>query len=283
VGQVMIAIGKTNKMSVLRKVEQGYYLDGGENGDILLPMRESVRPLRDSETVEVFIYHDSEDRLVATMRPPTVEVGYAALLSVVSVTSFGAFLDWGLARDVLCPLSEQVVPMKKGGEYLVYAYIDQKTGKVTVSSKLHKFVRRYDGDLQVGQPVGLVIADKTEIGYSVIINNSWWGLIYDNEIFQTVTKGDFRTGYVKKIRDDGKVDCALQKAGFDRISGIAGDILEELQKSGGFIALNDRSSPRDIYARFQVSKKAFKSAVGTLYKSRIVTIEDGGIKLVEEE
>jgi len=272
-------IGKLNNLRVVKEVDFGLYLDGGEHGEILLPLRYVPDGAKPDDILEVFIYLDSEDRIIATTEKPFAMVDEFAYMKVVSVNSVGAFLDWGLMKDLLVPFREQKQTMEENKYYLVYVYVDMDTKRIAASAKIDKYLDNVFADYEVGQEVDLLIANKTDLGFTAIINHSHWGIIYENEVFKTLKKGQHVTGYIKKIRDDEKIDLSLQKPGFDKVDNISKDILAKLQSNNGFIAVTDRSHPEIIYQMFGISKKAFKMAVGTLYKSRLITLEQNGIYL----
>jgi len=272
-------IGKLNNLRVVKEVDFGLYLDGGEHGEILLPLRYVPDGAKPDDILEVFIYLDSEDRIIATTEKPFAMVDEFAYMKVVSVNSVGAFLDWGLMKDLLVPFREQKQTMEENKYYLVYVYVDMDTKRIAASAKIDKYLDNVFADYEVGQEVDLLVANKTDLGFTAIINHSHWGIIYENEVFKTLKKGQHVTGYIKKIRDDEKIDLSLQKPGFDKVDNISKDILAKLQSNNGFIAVTDRSHPEIIYQMFGISKKAFKMAVGTLYKSRLITLEQNGIYL----
>jgi uncharacterized protein len=212
-----------------------------------------------------------------------VSVEEFALLEVVSVTSVGAFLNWGLPKDLFVPFREQRKPMEAGNKYLVYVYLDIETKRIAASSKIENYLNNVPVDYDENEEVDLIIVNKTDLGYNAIIDNSHLGILYRNEVFQTLNPGDRMTGYIKKIRSDGKIDLCLQKAGYEKIGELADQIIAALNKNDGFLPLNDKSSPNEIYKAFKISKKNFKVAIGTLYKNRLITLEDKGIKLISEK
>lgn len=275
----MVAIGKFNTLRVVRKCDFGVYLDGEELGEILLPNRDVPRHCRPGDMLEVFILLDSEDRLLATTQTPYATVGQVAFLKVVSITAVGTFLDWGLPKDLLAPFPEQQQRMEKGRSYLVFVYLDEESQRIAASSKLEKFLDTQPIDVKEGQQVELVIDDQTEIGYKVVINDSYWGILYNNEVFQRLHKGQRLPGFIKKLRDDGKIDCCLQQSGYKKVNEAAWKILEILHTHDGFLPITDKSSPEEIYAVLGISKKTYKKAAGALYKQQHITIEKNGIKL----
>ena len=279
----MVAIGKTNTLRVVKEVDFGLYLDGGEEyGEILLPIRYVPAGTEVDHYLDVFIYLDSEDRIIATTEEPLAEVGDFASLKVVSVNKIGAFLDWGLMKDLLVPYSEQRVAMKEGLNYFVHIYLDPETGRIVASAKTNKFLDNVPPKYEVGEEVDLIIGEKSELGMKVVINKTHSGLIYQNEIFQKIRIGQKMKGYIKQVREDDKIDVALQPSGYDHVVGVAGEILRKIEKSGGFLEVNDKSSPELIKEVFGISKKVFKKAVGALYKDRLIRFDKGGISLVKE-
>jgi predicted RNA-binding protein (virulence factor B family) len=279
----MTDIGKFNKLTVKKKVKPGLYLDGNELGDILLPRRYCKQSYNTGDIIEVFVYRDSEDRLVATTEKPYAAVGEVAFLKVVMVNKFGAFLDWGLPKDLLVPFREQKGKMIKDQSYMVYIYLDLKTDRIIASTKLGKFLNKRPPKYDTGEQVELLIYQETEMGYKAIINNSHWGLLYKQDIYRKLKFGQTIPGYISKLREDGKIDISLQKPGYEKVEELSEKILKILREKGGFISLTDNTAPKIIYSLFGVSKKTFKKAVGALYKNRRITIEPDGIKLIEKE
>lgn len=275
----MAEIGKMNRLPVIRELEFGVYFDGGDLGKILLPRRQVERPYQSGEVVEVFIYRDSEDRLLATTRRPYAEVGEFAWLKAAAVTEFGAFLEWGLPKDLLVPFREQKQRMEAGNFYLVYIYLDDKTGRIVASAKLDKFINPHPPEYQPGQEVELLIHQQTDIGYSAIVNQAHWGLLYQSEVFQKLVPGQKLGGYIAKVREDGKIDLTLHQPGYDRVEAVAENIVRRLIEAGGFLAITDKSAPEKIYQLFGVSKKTYKMAVGSLYKQKLIILEKDGIRL----
>jgi len=276
----MTEIGKINHLYVVKEVDFGIYLDGGDLGEILMPKRYVPEGTQPEDTIDAFIYLDSEDRLVATTEKPFAMVEEFALLEVVSITPVGAFLNWGLPKDLFVPFREQRQPMEEGKKYLVYVYVDVNTKRIAASSKIENYLDNLPMDYDEGEDVDLIIVNETDLGYNAIIDNSHMGVIFKNEVFQPLNPGDKIQGFIKKIRYDGKIDLCLQKAGYEKISEFADKIIAELQKQNGFLALTDKSTPEEIYQAFKFSKKNFKAAIGALYKKRIITLEDNGIKLL---
>jgi predicted RNA-binding protein (virulence factor B family) len=276
----MAEIGKISGLKVVRTTGAGVYLDGGALGEIFMPRDHMSGDYRSGDLVEVFIFPDTGDRLLATTGRPYAAVGDFALLKVASLTPVGAFLDWGLKKDLLVPFSEQKERMVEGRSYLVYVYLDEKRNRIVASSKLGRFLDKSPVDFREGQPVDLLIFRRTEIGYTAIINNSRRGMLYRNETFQPLSAGQRIRGFIKKVRPDGKIDLCLQKPGREKVDDVADKIMDALKKSKGFVSVTDKSPPDVIYRLFGASKKTYKKAIGALYKDRLITIEQNGIRLV---
>lgn len=277
----MAEIGKLNNLIVLKKVDFGVYFDGEELGEILLPKRYVPANLEIDDVIEVFIYRDSEDRLIATTEKPTAVVGEFALLKVVSATKFGAFLDWGLPKNLLVPYREQRRILEEGKSYVVYIYLDEKSQRITASTKIDKFLDLKPTSFNEGDEVDLLIYEKTNIGYKAIIEGTHSGILYDNEVFQKLEIGQHTKGYIRKIREDQKIDLRLQKSGYENVDEVMGKLLAKLKEQNGFIPVNDKSPPEVISETFGISKKTFKKSIGALYKQRLIVMDDEGIKLTE--
>ena len=276
----MVNIGKVNHLKIVKEVDFGMYLDGGEDfGEILLPLRYITPACIVDESVDVFIYLDSEDRIIATTDFPLAMVDDFALLEVIDVTKVGAFVDWGLAKDLLIPFREQKNDLNVGDKCLVKIYLDDFTERIVATTKLDRFLDNTPPEFEVNQQVGLMVHSKTDLGYKVIINNEFWGLLYENEVFKPVKRGEYLPGFIKLVREDDKIDVCLQKIGYDNIDNVSKGILEKLKSQGGYMEVTDKSSPDTIKHIFGISKKSFKKALGSLYKERIITIEDKGIRL----
>jgi len=276
----MAAIGKINTLRVVKEVDFGLYLDGGEHGEILIPKRYVPENCKPEDNIEVFIYLDSEDRIIATTEKPLIKIGEFAMLKVVAVTPMGAFLDWGLPKDLFVPFREQKLKMEEGRWYIVTMYLDLETKRLVASAKIEKFLDNLLPDYEDGQEVDLMILGETDLGFNAIVNNNHTGVIYKNEVFQPLRKGQRIKGYIKKIREDEKIDLLLQKPGFQKVDDITLKILDVLKEHGGFLAITDKSDPDNIYNLFGVSKKTFKKAIGGLFKLRIINIDDNGIRLL---
>lgn len=275
----MTQIGKYNTLCVIKKVDFGVYLDGGDRGEILMPIRYVPEGVEIGDQVEVFIYLDSEDRLIATTERPYAQVGEFAMLKVKSVDRFGAFLDWGLMKDLLVPFREQKVNMIEGRSYLVYVYVDEETGRIAASAKLNKFLSKSVPQYKPGEEVDLILESESDLGYNAIVNNSHIGILYENEVFEQLEKGQKVKGYIKKIREDHKIDLLLYKPGYDKVDPVTESILDLLKKNGGTLNITDKSDAETIYDQFGVSKKTFKKALGALYKKRLILLGPDKIRL----
>jgi predicted RNA-binding protein (virulence factor B family) len=278
----MATVGRYNTLKVLRETSSGYFLDGEELGDILLPGKYAPRRLKEDDEIEVFLYFDSEDRIIATKEEPYCEVGDFALLEVVEVNEIGAFLNWGLQKDLLVPFREQKLKMEPGSWHIVYVYIDEKTGRIAASAKVDKFLGLQPADYKPGDEVELFIYGPCPLGFNAIINNAHWGMLYAGEVFQPLNRGEHITGYINKVREDGKIDLSLYPAGFKKAQTSAELIIEYLKRNDGFMELTDKSPADEIYETFGISKKNFKMTVGSLYKNRVIEIGLNGIRLVEK-
>ena len=277
----MAQIGKINKLRVIKEMDFGVYLDADELGEILLPQKYVPKDYEKDGMVEVFVYLDSEDRLIATTEKPHAMVNEFAFLKVAAVNKFGAFLDWGLPKDLLVPFREQKQKMEEGKSYVVFIYLDEESQRIAASAKLDKFLDLKPIEYIEGEEVDLLICDKTDIGYKAIIEGKHWGILYDNEVFQKLERGQQINGYIKKIREDNKIDLSLQKTGYNIVDEISEKILAKLKEQDGFIPVTDKSPPEVISDIFGISKKTFKKSIGALYKKRLIILENDGIKLVE--
>lgn len=277
----MVELGKLNRLKVVKEVDFGLYLDGGSAGEILLPGRYVPRRWAVGEAIEVFIYRDSEDRLIATTERPYVMVGGFASLKVVEVTPAGAFLNWGLPKDLLVPFAEQKPKMEEGKRYVVAVYVDDATDRIVASARLDRFLHdTSEGDFEAGQEVDLFVANRSDLGYKVIVNDSHWGLLHHQEVVRALKRGEHLKGYIRQIRPDGKIDLCLHQLPSEKTDDVSEMILGLLRKEGGFVALTDKSDPQEIKARLGVSKAQFKRAIGALYKQRTIALEADGIRLV---
>lgn len=275
-----VQIGKTNRLKVLRKVSVGVYLDGDTIGDVLLPNRYVPQNISEGDEIDVFIYLDSEDRLIATTEVPYAQVGECAFLKVVSVSNVGAFMDWGLMKDLFVPFREQAVRMEKDRSYVVHVYFDHDTGRIAASSKFGRFLDNVSPVYKSGDEVDLLIAEKTPLGFRAVINNMHTGMLYDNQLFKPLDLGQRVRGYIAKVREDDKIDLLLEQPGYEKTDSHGIHVLEVLKLKGGYLAVTDKTNPDEISTLFGMSKKNFKKALGALYKQRLVIIEDKGIRLV---
>ncbi len=278
----MIEVGKYNTLKVVKAVDFGLYLDGGEEGEILLPKRFVPRDAKDGDELEVFIYHDSDNRLIATTQKAKAQVGEIAFLRAVSINKQGAFLDWGLMKDVFLPLSQQESRIFEGGEYVVMLYIDERTGRVTATERIQRFLNNDEIELKELDPVEFIVWRISDIGYNVIINNKYEGLLHFNEVFRQLEIGDKEKGFIKKIREDKKIDVAIGERGYKKVESETDVILRLLKENDGYLPYHDKSDPEEIYEFFGMSKKTFKMSIGALYKQRKISFTQTGIQLIEE-
>jgi len=280
---MMIETGRLNMLKVVKQVDFGVYLDGGEAGEILMPSRYVPTQCQVGDTLETFIYRDSDDRLIATTERPYAMVGEFALLKTVDVTPTGAFLNWGLPKDLLVPFSEQKPRMEQGKSYIVRIYLDEESDRIVGSARLDDFLyRESEDEFSIGEAVSLLIANKSELGYQVIIDNTHWGLLHHSEAARPLRRGQHLTGYVKHIREDHRIDLCLHMKASEKTDDIAQVIIRELRKNNGFISVTDKSSPDDIQQHFGISKKMYKKAVGALYKKKVIAMTADGIGLLED-
>lgn len=275
-----IELGKFNQLEVVKQVDFGMYLDGGEEGEILLPTRYVPEDCKVGDWLNVFLYLDNEERLIATTLTPLVQVGEFACLEVSWVNQFGAFLNWGLMKDLFVPFSEQKMKMQVGNKYIIHAHIDDESFRIVASAKVDRYLSKEKAPYQPGEEVNILIWQKTDLGFKAIIENMYSGLLYDSEIFQTLHTGDMLKAYIKQVREDGKIDLILQKPGFEKVDDFSKTLYHYIADHGGRIGLNDKSPAEEIYDVFGVSKKTFKKAVGDLYKKRLILLHEDGIELV---
>jgi len=275
----MIALGTLNTLTVKKQVKFGFYLDGLSWGEILLPNNVAPAGLEIGQSLQVFLYLDSEDQLIATTEKPAIMVSQVAMLPVVAVTKVGAFLNWGLKKDLLVPFSEQQIPLKEGQRYLVYCYVDL-SNRIVASTKLDRHLHKTEPRYNPGDKVDIIVSEQTDIGYKAVVNHQHWGVLYKNEVFKPLRRGDKLSAYIVKVRDDGKIDLRLTDTTYKQALALTEQILSKLATNGGKLALTDKSSPELIYEAFGVSKKAYKQAIGTLYKDKKIVILDAGIMLV---
>lgn len=276
----MLNIGIKNTLRVLRGTSVGMYLGDIEGNDVLLPKKYIPDELIVGDDIDVFIYRDSEDRIIATTLEPKAQLNQYAYLQVMAVTGVGAFLDWGLEKDLFVPFKEQNKKLVTGDWCAVYVYLDESTDRLVGSCKVNKFFEKDNIDLTEGEEVDLLVFEETNLGLNVVINNKYKGLIYENEIFQRVKLGSRTKGYIKLIREDNRIDVSLQKQGYANIEPNAEKILEKLKTNNGFLDITDKSDANYVMYQLEMSKKTFKKAIGGLYKQRLIRIEDDGIYLI---
>lgn len=274
-----IKLGKYNQLEVVKEVDFGVYLNGDEDGEILLPKRYVPEGTKPGDVLNVFIYLDMEERLVATTLQPYVQVGEFACLEVAWVNQFGAFLNWGLMKDLFVPFREQKMKMQRGKRYVVYVHLDEESYRIVASAKVEHFLSTEKPDYQPGQEVEVLVWQRTELGYKVIVENKFSGMLYHNEIFQPLEVGMRLTAFMKQVRPDGKIDLVLQKAGARKVDDFSEVLWQYIKDNDGFTPLNDKTDAEVIYHTFGVSKKTFKKAVGDLYKKRRIVLEEDGIHL----
>ncbi|MBP3566347.1 MAG: GntR family transcriptional regulator [Paraprevotella sp.] len=277
-----LKLGQVNTLTVVKSVDFGMYLDGGEAGEILLPQRYVPQGCQPGDELDVFIYLDSEERLIATTQMPLAVVGDFAYLKVAWVNNYGAFLDWGLMKDLFVPFREQKIKMQKDRSYIVHLHIDEETYRIMASAKVERFLSEEFPPYQEGEEVEILVWQKTELGFKVIVDNQFAGLVYDSEVFQYIHTGDRLKAYVKQVREDGKLDISLQKHGKAAVTDFSAVLLKYLKEHSGRTSLGDKSPADAIYAEFGVSKKVFKKAVGDLYKRRLIVINDDGLSLTNQ-
>ena len=276
-----IVLSDNEKLEVVKEVDFGVYLDGGEEGEILLPTRYVPEDCKIGDFLNVFLYLDMDERLIATTLTPLVQVGQFACLEVAWVNQFGAFLNWGLMKDLFVPFSEQKMKMQVGRKYVIHAHLDDESYRIVASAKVERYLSKDRPEYASGDEVNILIWQKTDLGFKAIIDNKYSGLLYENEIFSTLQTGMEMKAFVKQVREDGKVDLFLQKPGFEKIDNFSKTLLNYIRENDGRIRLNDKSPAEDIYATFGVSKKTFKKGVGDLYKKHLITLHEDGITLAD--
>lgn len=276
----MINVGTYNELEVVKQLDFGIYLKDGDT-EILMPTKWVPKGTKIGDTLNVFIFRDSDDRLIATTIEPYATANTFAFLEAKQVNPIGAFLDWGMDKDLLVPFREQAHRIEPGKSYVVFVFVDEETDRLTASTKLNRFIENENIELRDNDIVDLLIYSETDLGFNAIINNRYSGLIYKNEIYEAIRVGDKIKGYVKHVREDNKIDLSLQKSGYELVDDVKWRILNMMKQNEGFLALTDNSSPEDIKAKLQISKKAFKKAVGALYRERLVKITDKGIELLK--
>lgn len=273
-------IGRYNNLEIIKEVDFGVYLDGGHYGEILMPAKYVPQGSKPGDIVNVFVYLDNNERLIATTEHPYAQVGDFAYLEVAWTNQYGTFLSWGVLKDLFVPFREQKEKMQKGEKHIVYIYIDQETYRIVGSAKIAKFLSKEKPEYHFGEEVDILVWQKTPLGTKAIVNNKYQGLLYETETFKKLDIGYRCKAFIKQVRDDGKIDLILQKPGYEYSKDFSSTFLQYLKDHGGFCPINDESSPETINKEFGVSKKVFKKAVGHLYKLRKISIEDNGIKLV---
>ena len=277
----MAQIGRFNSLPVVKHTDFGLYLDGGSDGEILLPRRyvPKDKPCEVGNRLDVFVYLDSEDRLIATTQRPRVQVGGFASLKVVAIDHVGLFLDWGLAKDLFLPHSEEKRPLQVGDYCVVHAYLDPRTRRITATARLDRYLDQTPPSYQPGQTVELLVVERTDLGFKAIVDGKHWGLIHKNELFKTIRPGMRETGFIREVRPDGKISLSLQPLGRAGADNLSEQILTRLREAGGRRGLGERRPPGEIARLFGVSKGNFKKAIGGLYKQGLITILDDGIEL----
>jgi len=277
----MINIGQYNFLKIARKTGRGTFLSAGNLGELFLPKSQTPEYSEAGDKIEVFVYRNSDDEAVATTKKPRASVGDVACLEVISTNSVGAFLEWGLPKDLFAPFGQQATPMKLGERHIVAIYLDN-TGRVAASSKLNRFVKAETSGFKSGQKVKALIGDKTDLGYKLIVNSQVWGLLHSSEVFHPLTYGRTVTAFVKKVRVDGRLDMTLNEiTGDSSNTSLQSRVLNLLKENDGFYPINDKTSPEIIYKTFAVSKKVFKATIGKLFKNRQISIEKDGIRSIK--
>lgn len=276
----MINIGQINSLELVEKLKQTYLLEGGRYGDIPIAKQDVPQASKIGQSINVLVYIDEEGYLVATTQQPLAQVGQFASLKVLSVSPEGAWLDWGIEPALFLPRKEQQQTVEVNRYCVVRLCFDERKG-IFATTYLNDFLQNECTEFKQGDKVSVLVASQSDLGFRVIVNHRYWGVLYGNEVFQTIYKGQTLQAYVKRLREDQRLDISLQPLGFAKVTGITDDILQRLQQQKGYLALSDKSSPDEIYAAFGVSKKVFKQAIGTLFKLRKITIEEQGIRLIK--
>ncbi|QHJ12102.1 Conserved virulence factor B [Paraglaciecola mesophila] len=277
----MLQIGKFNSLKVIKQVPFGFYLDGGDDGEVLLPTKFADEACKVGDTCQVFVYHDSDSRLIATTQTPLAQVDECAFLKVVSVNNVGAFLDWGIDKDILVPYSEQDFPMAEGVSYVVFVYFDDETGKVAASTRLRDFLFEEGKNFTPKQEVDLLICGRSDMGYKAVINGSHLGLIFKDEVFKPLRIGQRTKGFIKRVREDNKIDLCFQFHDDGARNDLADQIIDDLEAHGGISTLTDKSSAQEISKRFNVSKNVYKKALGALYKQKRILLDKSKVTLIK--
>ena len=277
-----VRLGRYNQLEVVKEVDFGVYLDGGDDGEILLPTRYVPEDCQPGDMLNVFIYLDNEERLVATTLTPYAQVGDFACLEVAWTNQYGAFLDWGLMKDLFVPFREQKNKMEKGERYVVHVHLDEDSYRIMASAKVERYLSNDMPPYHPGDGVEILVWQRTDLGYKVIVDNRFGGLIYATDVVRPLNTGMKTEAYVRQVRPDGKIDIVLQPDGPRKVDDFAEVLLDYIRQHDGFTTFQDKTPAEDIYATFGVSKKTFKKAVGDLYKKHLVTLEEGGIRLCEK-
>ncbi|RJX72837.1 GntR family transcriptional regulator [Vibrio sinensis] len=278
----MIKVGQINHLEVVKQTEFGLFLNAGEYGSALLPKRFVPEGTEVGQSIDAFLYFDSDNQLVATTETPIAQVGEWGLMTIQGVNSIGAFASWGIKeKDLLIPFSEQRGRLREGQEILIYVYTDKASGRIVGTTKFNKLMDQTPANYEINQSVDLLIAERSDLGYKAIVEGAHWGMIFTSDVFGKLFVGKRLKGYIKAIREDGKIDLSLQKIGVAKMDDLSSKILELLEKKGGFLPLNDKSSPEAIFSAFRTSKGTYKKTIGGLYKQGKLVIEKEGIRLVE--
>jgi predicted RNA-binding protein (virulence factor B family) len=277
----IMELGVVNKLNIARHTDYGFFLEDSEQEEVLLPNAYVTNDMKVGDDIEVFIYKDSEDRIVATTETPKIKLDQFAFLKVVGVSQYGVFMDWGLPKDLMVPYAEQTKEMEEGTTHLVFLTIDEQTDRLIGSAKVNDFLFFDDIKLEVNQEVDLVLYDVTDLGVMCIVDNLYRGMIFHSDIHRDIRVGEELRGFVKQIREDGKIDISLTPIGYKAsVDPHSQLILDKLNENNGFLAMNDKSDPELINKEFGISKKAFKRAIGNLYKQKLILLENDGIVLV---
>jgi len=282
--QQEIQLGRINRLKIIRFTDFGFYLDGGHRlGRILLPKGEirGDKPVDVGDEVDVFLYLDQEERLVATMQQPLAQVGDFAYLEVAWVNNYGAFLSWGLMKDLFVPFREQKMKMQKGQSYIVHVHLDEESYRIMASAKVERWLSDEQPPYHIGDEVEALIWQKTDMGFKAIVDNRYAAVIYDDQVFRPLHTGNRVKAYIQQVRPDGKIDLILQRQGQGAVEDFSETLLRYIHTNGGQTVLGDKSPAEEIYNVFGVSKKVFKKAVGDLYKRHLITIEDSGLKAID--
>ncbi|HCE2452655.1 TPA: GntR family transcriptional regulator [Vibrio parahaemolyticus] len=276
----MIKIGQINSLEVIKKADFGVFLDGDDYGSVLLPNKHVPEGTELGDHIEVFLYFDSESQLAATIDKPIAQVGEWGLMKIEGINQTGAFVNWGIKeKDLLIPFSEQRARFTAGQNILVYVYTDKASGRIVGTTKFNKWLDKTPANYEVNEEVDLIIAERSQLGYKAIVNGKHWGMIFPSDVFGKLFIGKKLKGYIKQVREDGKIDLSLQKVGVGKMDDLSSKIIDLLEKKGGFLPLNDKSSPEAIFDAFRTSKGTYKKTIGGLYKQGKIVIEKDGIRL----